>query len=148
MNAKRDVLVTRSKVFRCFFSMLFFLLLSSPVFVFGADLLFDNFDSYLLGSTPPLGGWQIYYGGAGNVEQYVDNTYAVSGSQSFRSKGGSCYAAAIYQPLTLPSKVRFETNVYIDQLVAGGCSWPLITQAHMGLWRPSGPERAEGRIHC
>jgi hypothetical protein len=108
------------------------------------QLFYDDFESYAPGTFPGAGGWQIVYGGAGDGLQYIDNTISASGVQSFHSVGSGCWAAAIQKALPVPSRVRFETKVYVDQIVSCGCTPSL---AQMGLWKPPDPALTAGRIH-
>lgn len=55
----------------------------------GAVIFSDDFESYPLGTFPSSGGWTIFTDGAGAGQQYIDNSHAVSGTQSFHSMGGA-----------------------------------------------------------
>jgi hypothetical protein len=112
----------------CFFVLsvgLFGKALAAPIFS-------DDFESYAQGTFPGAGGWVIIHNGAGDTQQYVDTSQAASGTQSFRTMGSNCWAASLSKSLTIPNRVRLEAKVFVDQLVACGCT---ELQAQVGLWR-------------
>ena len=114
-----------------------FLLLILPLLflyntAWSAVLFSEDFESYTPGTFPGSGGWVIIHNGAGDAQQYIDNSQAASGSQSFHTMGSSCWAASLSNSLTVPERVRLEAKVYVDQLVTCGCT---VLQAQVGLWR-------------
>jgi hypothetical protein len=94
-----------------------------PFIISNNDTLFsDNFDSYVSGTFPSSGGWQLLYNGEGTGSQYVDNTYSVSSPNSLHLVGSSCWSANAYYPVTIPSTVTLEANVLVDHIASGGCT--------------------------
>ena len=105
-----------------------------------AEIFFDDFESYTLGTFPVSGGWVIIHNGAGDEQQYIDNSHAVSGTQSFHSMGGSsCWAASLSNSLSIPMRARLEAKVFVDQLVACGCSLIQTQVGCGGLMTPCTP---------
>jgi hypothetical protein len=100
-----------------------------------AQLVFsEDFDSYAVGTFPSSRGWSLIYGGAGASYQYVDNTHSVSGGKSLHLVGSSCWSANAFYPISIPSRVRVETEVFVDQIVSCGCTSIL---AHIQLVNPN-----------
>ena len=90
----------------------------------------DDFESYAPATFPAAGGWTLYFSGAGPGEQFVDAARAFSGGQSLRTMGSSCWASAVNRRMAIPSVGRFETAVYLDQIIPGGCTGSLV---HAGV---------------
>jgi hypothetical protein len=87
----------------------------------------DDFESYGLGTFPGAGGWSLVYSGAGASSQYVDATHAVSGAKALHLAGGSsCWSATAAHDVAFPQAFSYELNVYVDQVVACGCSSFLV----------------------
>jgi hypothetical protein len=112
----------------CFFVLSVGLLSKAPA----APIFSDDFESYAQGTFPGARGWVIIHNGAGDPQQYVDTSQAASGTQSFRTMGSYCWAASLSKSLTIPNRVRLEAKVFVDQVVACGCS---LIQTQVGLWR-------------
>lgn len=126
-------------VFCLSFSLFFTILITSQsIEATAANLFNDNFDSYTSGTFPSSGGWNLRYSGAGSSYQYVDNTKSVSGSQSLHLVGSSCWSANAFHPLDIPSKVRLEAIVIVNQIVSCGCTPVLagvsLMDPNLGTW--------------
>jgi len=113
---------------------MFLISLIFAVNAFANDLSSDDFESYTVGTFPSSGGWQLLYNGAGTPSQYVDNTHSTSGAKSLHLVGSSCWSAEAYLPISLSSRVKFETMVMIDQIVSCGCT-PSV--AYVTLFDPT-----------
>ncbi len=100
---------------------------------FAGTIFSDDFESYTLNTFPSSGGWQLIYNGAGTENQYVDNVHSLSGSQSLRLVGSSCWSAATYHAIDIPAHVTLEANVFLDDIVGCGCE-PIL--ASLGLYNP------------
>jgi hypothetical protein len=92
-----------------------------------ATIFSDDFESYVSGSFPDSGGWQLIYNGSGTSSQYIDDTHAVSGSKSLHLSGSSCWSADAYHVVDLPTQVKLEANVFVNNTVSCGCSQILGT---------------------
>jgi hypothetical protein len=80
----------------------------------------------------------LVYNGLGSSNQYVDNSYSVSGTNSLHLVGSSCWSANAYHALDLPSQVSYEAMVFIDAIVNCGCSNTLarigLCDRNLGTW--------------
>ncbi len=81
---------------------------------YGEILLYDDFDSYEVGTFPSEGGWVIQYGGAGQNYQYISDDYSNSGSKSLRISGTSGWRAEIINEIDLSETdiVFYEASFY------------------------------------
>ena len=82
----------------------------------------DNFESYETGAFPSSGGWVLVYNGSGSSNQYVDDSYSVSGTKSLHLVGSSCWSANAFHAVDMPSQVSLEAMVFIDAIVNCGCT--------------------------
>ena len=88
----------------------------SAMSAISASIFKDNFDSYLTGTFPSSGGWQLIYSGYGYSYQIVDNTQSVSPPNSLKLEGGADLAANAYHPLNeSPDVVSYEADVMVTQ---------------------------------
>jgi hypothetical protein len=101
----------------------------------------DNFDSYASGAFPSSV-WTLRYNGSGSPNQYVDTAQFTSPAQSLRLQGSSCWSANAYHPVTFPptpdTRITLSARVYMDQIVAGGCSndraWVALEDPAVATW--------------
>jgi hypothetical protein len=105
---------------------------STPVsisVVIGCDqvLFEENFESYLPGSSPTNGGWQLASIGEGTASQIVDTNNHVSGSRSLRLVGSVCLPANTFHSAPASSDVTVDVSVCVKSLSQAGCSpYPAI----------------------
>lgn len=98
-----------------------------PTWVNGLTTLYsDDFESYTVGTFPSSGGWVLASNtGAGSSYQYIDNSFAASGSKSLHLVGSSCWSVDVNKNINLPSTFTYEANVFVDQITSCGCT-PVI----------------------
>jgi hypothetical protein len=93
--------------------LVFTLALWSVCAVQAQVILNDSFESYVPGTFPASGGWQIRYEGEGAASQFVSNARPVTGSNSLHLVGSGCWAANIFHPLNFDQTV----SCAIDQFM-------------------------------
>lgn len=95
----------------------------------------DNFESYVPGTFPSSGGFQILHDGFGTAYQTVDNSIQVSGSNSLKLEGACGWAAETYREVVgMPSRIQLQAKVRLTQLeaacapfqdaIVGFVNWP------------------------
>ena len=101
-----------------------------------ADIFSENFDSYvngtLLNSSP--GGWVQVYNGAGDAAQHVDNTRAVSGTQSMTLTGTSPWSAMAYHAVSFPSRFSYDAMIYSGGSAGQDNGWIGLSSANYLTW--------------
>ncbi|MBI5593925.1 MAG: hypothetical protein HY881_26035 [Deltaproteobacteria bacterium] len=126
----------RKKIFEILFLSLLVLGFNGIRQANGQTIFNDDFESplYQQWTFPTAGGWQLLFNGSGNIDQHIDISHAVSDLQSLRLEGNSCWSAFAYHPITLPTKVTLQVNVYLDSNVSCGCG---PTLAEFAFFNPS-----------
>ena len=85
-------------------------------------LFSDNFESYVVGTFPSSGGWQLVYNGAGNQYQVVTSDYSASGSKSLQLMGSYGWSAVVKKDFSSTSSlIGFEVSMMVPQTEDGGC---------------------------
>ena len=82
--------------------------------------LFDNFESYEVGTFPSSGGWKLIHSGWESTYQAIDNAAAVSGKQSLRLEGAADWPATIQRDYPLPEPkpniIYYECSVKVTRM--------------------------------
>ena len=83
----------------------------------GVNVIFeDNFDSYVTGSFPSSGGWNLKYNGIGTSYQIVDNSQSTSSQNSLKLEGQANWAATADHTLSIiADQVVYESDIKVTQ---------------------------------
>ena len=115
-----------------------------------ADIFSENFDSYvngtLLNSSP--GGWVQVYNGPGDAAQHVDNTRAVSGTQSLTLTGTSAWSAMAYRAVSFPSRFSYEAMIYSGGSAGQDNGWIGLTSLTIYTWYGTVRFSSDGYIYA
>ena len=112
------------------------------------DIFSDDFDSYANGtllSTSP-GGWFQVYNGGGDVNQHIDNTRAVSGTQSVTLAGTHSRSAMAYHAVSFPDRFWYEAMVYSGGSAGIENGWLGLSSADYLTWYGTVRFNADGYI--
>ena len=81
----------------------------------------DDFESYVVGTFPYAGGWQIVWNGAGNQYQVITNSYSHSPSRSLQLVGSYGWSVVVKKDFsTNASIIGYEASLMSTNIAGGG----------------------------